>query len=368
MKKVVKFIPMWKSLLYIFLAIILTAAAAQVLLFALYFLETESSRLAGFIELSGSFGLVPFFLLCLLPFALILSYFYLFERQRYAESAMKNMMKEMENIAKGQFEQELTIEDGGVIGELADRVNQLVLQLEKAKAEQKKAAEIKNDLITNVAHDLRSPLTSIVGYLDLINEDQYKNEVELRYYIQIIHQKSHELNQLLNDLFEYTLVQNKEALVNEVPINLEEMLNQLSVQFQFQLKEAGMEMRQQFSYTETPFVIGEGTKLARVFENLIQNAIRYGKDGKYIDLLVKESEGLIEIEIANYGQVIPSIDLPYLFERFYRVEKSRSQYTGGSGLGLAIVKSILELHGGQIEAESSLGRTAFVVKLPKKSH
>lgn len=279
---------------------------------------------------------------------------------------MKNMMKEMESIAKGQFDQTLTIEDEGVIGELAGKVNQLILQLEGAKAEQKESAEIKNDLITNVAHDLRSPLTSIVGYLDLINEDRYKSEVELRYYIQIIHQKSHELNQLLNDLFEYTLVQNKEALVNEVPINLEEMMNQLSVQFQFQLNDAGMEMRQHFSFTERPFVMGEGTKLARVFENLIENAIRYGKEGKYIDLSVQESEEHVEIEIANYGQPIPSTDLPYLFERFYRVEKSRSQYTGGSGLGLAIVKSILELHGGQISAESISGRTAFVVTLPKK--
>ncbi|WP_425325259.1 HAMP domain-containing sensor histidine kinase [Planococcus soli] len=310
---------------------------------------------------------MPFILLCFLPFALFLSFFYLFERQRYMESMLKNMMKEMESIAKGQFDQALTIEDEGVIGELAEKVNQIILQLEEAKAEQKKAAEIKNDLITNVAHDLRSPLTSIVGYLDLINEDRYKSEVELRYYIQIIHQKSHELNKLLNDLFEYTLVQNKEALVNEVPINLEEMMNQLSVQFQFQLKEEGMEMRQHFSFTERPFVMGEGPKLARVFGNLIENAIRYGKEGKYIDLSVKESEELIEIEIANYGQAIPSIDLPYLFERFYRVEKSRSQYTGGSGLGLAIVKSILELHGGQIRAESTLGKTAFVVKLPKKS-
>ncbi|MDQ0429225.1 signal transduction histidine kinase [Planomicrobium stackebrandtii] len=367
MKKVIKFIPIWKILLYIVLAVLLTAGTAQVFIFALYFLETQSSRLADFIELSGSFGLVPIILLCLLPFALFVSFFYLIERQRYIESTMKNMMKEMESIAKGQFDQELTNEDEGVIGELAREVNQIILQLEGAKAEQKKAAEIKNDLITNVAHDLRSPLTSIVGYLDLINEDRYKSEVELRYYIQIIHQKSHELNQLLNDLFEYTLVQNKEALINEVPINLEEMMNQLSVQFQFQLKEAGMEMRQHFSFTERPFVMGEGPKLARVFENLIENAIRYGKEGKYIDLSVKESEELIEIEIASYGQAIPSIDLPYLFERFYRVEKSRSQYTGGSGLGLAIVKSILELHGGQIRAESTLGKTAFVVKLPKKS-
>lgn len=367
MKKVIKFLPIWKLLLYIVLAAMLTAGTAQVLIFALFYLETQSSRLSDFITLSGSFGMVPFLLFCFFPFTLFLSFFYLFERQKYMYSSMKKMMKEMESITKGPFDQAMTIEDEGVIGELAKKVNQLVLQLEKAKTEQKKAADIKNDLITNVAHDLRSPFTSIVGYLDLINEDRYKSEVELRYYIQIIHKKSQELNQLLNDLFEYTLVQNKEALVNEVPINLEEMLNQLSIQFQFQLNEAGMEMRQNFSSTANLFVMGEGPKLARVFENLIENAIRYGKDGKYIDVSIRDLEENIEIKIANYGEAIPSSDLPYLFERFYRVEKSRSQYTGGAGLGLAIVKSIVELHGGQIQAESALGRTIFVVRIPKKS-
>ena len=367
MKKVIKFIPVWKLLLYVVLALLLTAGTAQMLLYALFFLETQSSRIAQFIELSGTFGLVPFIILCILPFTLFLSLFYLYERQNYTESIMKKLMGEMENIADGRFVQEMTMEDDGLIGELAAKVNQLLLQLDQAKNEQKKAAEVKNDLITNVAHDLRSPLTSIVGYLDLINEDRYKSEVELRYYIQIIHQKSHELNQLLNDLFEYTLVQNKEALINRVPINLEEMLNQLAVQFQFQLKEAGMELRQHGAFTENPFVMGEGIKLARVFENLIQNAIRYGKQGKYIDLSATESENLIQIEIANYGQPIPSSDLPYLFERFYRVEKSRSQSTGGSGLGLAIVKSILDLHDGQIHATSAFDKTAFVVTLPKKS-
>jgi len=366
LKKVIRFIPVWKLLLYIVLALLVAAATAQLLIFALFYLETQSSRLADFIELSGSFGLVPLLFFCFLPFVLLLSLFYLFERQKYMESTIKKLMNEMESVAKGQFDQEMTIEEEGVVGELAAKANQIVLQLEKAKAEQKKAADIKNDLIANVAHDLRSPLTSIVGYLDLINEDRYKSEIELRYYIQIIHQKSHKLNQLLNDLFEYTLVQNKEALVNRVPIHVEEMLNQLSVQFQFQLEEAGMEMRQHFSSIENPFVMGEGTKLARVFENLIQNAIRYGKEGKYIDLSIKESEELIEVELANYGQAIPSADLPYLFERFYRVEKSRAHYTGGSGLGLAIVKSILDLHGGQIEAASTMHKTTFIVRLPKQ--
>ncbi|MCH1627167.1 sensor histidine kinase [Ferdinandcohnia quinoae] len=366
LKKVIKFIPIWRVLIYVVFAAILTGITARILTFAIFYLETQSSRLSDLIELVASFGLVPFVLGLCIVLLLYLSLFFFYERQKYVNYLLTKMINEIDYISEGHFNQKITIEDNSVIGELGEKVNQIITQVEKAIVDQKESAQIKNDLITNVAHDLRSPLTSIVGYLNLIHEDRYKNEVELRYYIQIIHQKSKDLHQLMNDLFEYTLVQNKEALINEVPINIEEMLNQLAVQFQFQVKEAGMEMRQYLSSVNSPIVMGDGNKLARMFENLIQNAIRYGQDGKYIDITLSETNKLIEIEITNYGQVIPSIDLPYIFERFYRVEKSRSQHTGGSGLGLAIVKSIVELHGGNIIVESSLGRTAFIVRLPKK--
>lgn len=126
-----------------------------------------------------------------------------------------------------------------------------------------------------------------------------------------------------------------------------------------------MQMRT-FIKSDDPVIVGDGNKIARVFENLIQNAMRYGKEGKYIDLTVRDSQQTVEVEVKNYGKSIPSVDLPYIFERFYRVEKSRSEYTGGSGLGLAIAKSIVTLHGGEIEAKSAMGTTSFVVTLLKK--
>lgn len=143
------------------------------------------------------------------------------------------------------------------------------------------------------------------------------------------------------------------------------MVNQLAVQYRFQLQEAGMQLRQ-FTTTENLITIGDGNKLARVFENLIQNAIRYGKEGKYLDIRILELEEKIEIAISNYGQPIPSVDLLHIFDRFYRVEKSRSEYTGGAGLGLAIAKSIVELHDGAIKVESSARKTTFIVTLLKK--
>ena len=354
-----------KLLIYFVLAVILTGITAFILISAIFYLETQSSRLSDLIELVGSFGIAPVVLSLFILIFLYLFLFLYFERQKYVKFLLTRMINEIEYISEDNFDTKVTIVDYNVVGELGAKVNHIINQVEKSIADQKESAQIKNDLITNVAHDLRSPLTSIIGFLNLINEDRYKSEVELRYFIQIIHQKSKDLHQLMNDLFEYTLVQNKESLINEVPINMEEMLNQLAVQFQVQVHEVGMEMRQYLLTTNNPTVLGDGNKIARIFENLIQNAIRYGKDGKYIDITLSESNKLIEIEITNYGQVIPKVDLPYIFERFYRVEKSRSHQTGGSGLGLAIVKSIVELHNGQIEVESSFTRTTFRVKLLK---
>ncbi len=321
--------------------------------------------MSDLIELVGSFGLAPIVLIFSVIFISYLFPFFLYERKRYHEYLLNKMIEEVEYISEGHFGQKVTIEDEQRIGELGKKINNIVFQGEKAVEDQKKSAQVKNDLVTNVAHDLRSPLTSIVGYLNLINEDQYKDEVELRHYIQIVHNKAESLHHLINDLFEYTFVQNREALMNEVPINIEEMLNQLIIQHQYQVQNAGMEMRLFLASAMNPVVMGDGNKLARAFENLLQNAIRYGKEGKYIDIKWIDSDEMIEIEIANYGQVIPDVDIPHIFERFYRVEKSRSEHTGGSGLGLAIVKSIVELHDGLIEVKSSLGKTSFVVKLWK---
>ncbi|MED3571053.1 sensor histidine kinase [Cytobacillus praedii] len=365
MKKVILFIPKWKFPIYILLSAFLTGLTAIALIPTIRYLDTESSRVSDFIELVGSFGSAPLVLIFSVIFTLYVLLFFRYERKRYREYLITKMVKEIKHIAEGHFDQKVTVEDEQRIGEIGNNINNIILQAEQAIADQKRSAQIKNDLVTNVAHDLRSPLTSIVGYLNLINGDQYKDEVELRHYIQIVYNKAESLHHLINDLFEYTFVQNREALMNEVPINIEEMLNQMIVQYQYQVQNAGMEMRLFQSSPIDPVVMGDGNKLARVFENLIQNAIRYGKDGKYIDIKLTETEEMAEIEIANYGQVIPSADIPHIFERFYRVEKSRSEYTGGSGLGLAIVKSIVELHNGQIEVKSSSGKTAFIVKLWK---
>jgi signal transduction histidine kinase len=302
--------------------------------------------------------------LYLTVFGLFLYRFYVGESHRYTALRIRQIMDEVEVIAAGDLGRQVEVRDRNELGLLAAHINNIVVQAKRAMEEERRSERIKNELITNVSHDLRTPLTSIVGYLNLINTDQYRDEVELRYYTQILHQKAERLHGLIQDLFEYTRMQNRGMALQKERVDLAEMLDQLAVQFQPQFDSAGMVCRQAYEAPH-PTVPADGNKLVRVFENLIQNAITYGREGKFVDLRLRETERTVVAEIVNYGEMIPSTDLPHLFERFYRVEKSRSDHTGGSGLGLAIAKSIVELHGGRIEAESGPERTLFRVTLPR---
>ena len=365
---IIKTIPLWKVTLYVLLSLIASAVTAAILFSSIYYFQKQSGSVAFIVKILSSLGgeriLAP--LLCGLIFFSYLFLFYQVEKKRYVSIEFDHMIREVELIANGNFNHKVEERAEAGLDKLATHINNVVIQARKAIEEERRSEQMKNDLVTNVAHDLRSPLTSIIGYLNLINEDEYRDEVELRAYIQIVNAKAERLHHLINDLFEYTYVQNKETLVSDQSINIEEMINQLVVQHRIQIQAANMKMRT-FIKSDNPVIVGDGNKIARVFENLIQNAMRYGKEGKYIDLIVKDSRQTVEVEVKNYGKSISSVDLPYIFERFYRVEKSRSEYTGGSGLGLAIAKSIVTLHGGEIEAKSAMGTTSFVVTLLKNS-
>ncbi len=246
---------------------------------------------------------------------------------------------------------------------LSANVNRLSARLENALDEERRAEQTKNELITNVSHDLRTPLTSVIGYLGLIEQDRYRDEVELRYYVQIAYEKSQRLHVLIDDLFEYTRMRHDSVNLHKEQVNIVELLGQLLAQYHLPLQEAGM-VSQMSSSSPTVMIEADPAMLARVFENLIANAMHYGKEGKKLILHTEVLGREIAVDVVNYGEPISAIDLPHLFERFYRVDKSRTQWDGGSGLGLAICKSIVEKHGGRIEVTSSVEQTVFRIYLP----
>lgn len=274
-----------------------------------------------------------------------------------------SLVESVEIMANGNLEHVIDVNDSGNIKKLADNINNIVSQLRNITIEERMAQQTKTDLITNVSHDLRTPLTSIIGYLSLIEDDKYKDEVQLRYYTSIAYEKSNTLKILIDDLFDLTKMQNNTMKLNKVKINLIELIGQIVSQFEYQFKEAHMEGRLNFSEDKC-IIEADPIKLVRAFENLITNAMKYGKDGYYIDIVTEKKGEMAIVKVINYGEPIPILDLPHIFDRFYRVEKSRNRNDGGSGLGLAITKNIIEIHGGEISVTSDNNETVFEVKIP----
>ncbi|MFH0071017.1 sensor histidine kinase [Peribacillus sp. NPDC056705] len=274
---------------------------------------------------------------------------------------INQLMLGTKRLARGELDEEIVVSSNDELGQTAVQINQMAKQLKLSLAEERTAVQSKNELISNVSHDLRTPLTSIIGYLRLVNEDQYKDEVELRYYTDIAYDKSLRLGRLVNDLFEYTRM--GYSPINRANINLVELLGQLAVDFS--LPGQTDQVKVVFTpSTEKIMISSDGDKLMRTFENLLANAVRHGKDAARVDLNVSRDSVHAIVQVINYGSPIPQQAIPHLFERFYRVDESRTAQTGGSGLGLAIVKAIIDAHHGTIHVTSNTEMTMFEVRLP----
>lgn len=242
----------------------------------------------------------------------------------------------------------------------SNNINFMAEELNNKMKVEREEERIKNELITNVSHDLRTPLTSIKGYLALIKDKRYEDETQMKQYINIAYNKSEKLEELINDLFEYTKLTNNAVNLNRQSISLNGLLEQLMEELVPICEETGVTITR--SFPKQKFLVYlDPNKTARVFENLFINAIRYSIKPGDVEVLLKEEKGDAVISIKNKCEPVSKEEVDKLFDRFYRVDKSRSSNTGGSGLGLAIAKSIVEIQGGKIKAEYSSGYMIFDV-------
>ncbi len=245
--------------------------------------------------------------------------------------------------------------------DLQKQINTIKTESIKNENLAKENEQRKNDLVVYLAHDLKTPLTSLIGYLSLLSEIKDMPSGKREKYIDIALDKSYKLEDLINELFEITRFNSETILLEKVDINLNIMLEQIIDDFYPLLKEQDKEII--LNSKNKYFVEGDSDKLARVFSNLIKNAIYYSTD-KNININVRKIKKEVEIVISNKGDVIPKEKLNKIFDKFYRIDTSRTTKTGGSGLGLAIAKEIVELHKGTIKATSDKEATKFYVTLP----
>ena len=246
--------------------------------------------------------------------------------------------------------------------ELLTSASELKVQILHKEQALKDEASKKNDLITYLAHDLKTPLTSVVGYLSLLEEAPEMSVERKAKYVHIALDKALRLERLINEFFEITRYNLHEIVLEKENIDLSYMLLQMADEFYPVLVDHGNMIY--VDVGENLKVVADADKLARVFNNILKNAIAYSDGGSVIELRAMQLDKSVRVAISNHGRTIPKQKLQAIFEKFYRLDDARSSNTGGAGLGLAIAKEIVTLHGGTITAESENQVTTFIVELP----
>ena len=248
--------------------------------------------------------------------------------------------------------------------EIQKRMNHLKRESEKNEKLAKENEEKKDELIVYLAHDIKTPLTSMIGYLSILDEIDDMPKKKQKNYISIALDKSYRLEDLINELFDVARFNSEKIVLEKEELNLNLMLEQIIDDFYPTLRELNKSIK--LNYNEPISINGDPDKLSRVFNNLIKNAISYSKEESEIVINLKKDNNNAIVEVINKGKQISKEKLSKIFEKFYRLDSARTSRTGGSGLGLAIAKDIVELHNGTIIAESNEKETTFRVTLPLK--
>ena len=319
-------------------------------------------QLARFRWLIGSIGDLNFFLIFFIPLALL--FFFLFTKP-YARY-FKEISQHIRLLANGDFKTRILISSNDEFEDIAADLNLAKDKLQQAVERGDFAENSKDQLVLNLAHDLRTPLTSVLGYLDLVLKDRQLSAEQIKHYTNIAYTKSQRLEKLIDELFEIPRMNYGMLTVAQNPLDLSELLVQLNEEMYPVLENNGLTAR--LDLAPQMRISGDGELLARVFENLLTNAVRYGKDGQYVDIRCRQAEEEVLVQVINYGGSIPQEELPFLFDMFYTGDRARTHQEGSTGLGLFIAKNIVEQHHGTISVQSDAIRTLFEVRLPGQAY
>lgn len=246
--------------------------------------------------------------------------------------------------------------------EVENQMNQIKLNIQQNQRAAKEAEQRKNDLIVYLAHDLKTPLTSVIGYLTLLRDEQQISDELREKYLSISLAKAERLEDLINEFFEITRFNLTNQILELSRVNITRMLEQITFEFQPMFAEKNLTC----ILDAPPDVViqCDVNKMERVFDNLIRNAINYSFPDNHILIRMTWSGGTIQIDFINNGNTIPPEKLSRVFEQFFRLDTARTTRTGGAGLGLAIAKEIIELHRGTITAFSENEEIKFSIRLP----
>lgn len=288
--------------------------------------------------------------------AVLLAIGFTFIVSRKLSNPLLEMEKATRKIGSGDLKTRIPVRTKDEIGSLAAAINDLAGELDRYRTNRR-------EFFANVSHELRTPITYLEGYANVLEQGLYETELEKKQYLQIIQTEAGRMSSLVNDLFDLSKMEEGKLTLHFEEVDLIEVIENALLKTRFKIHEKGLNI--EFKKPDhLPSVIGDGLRMEQIMINLIENATRYTESGGIkIDLLQKFDQ--IQITVEDTGVGISEEDKLLVFERFYRVEKSRSREHGGTGLGLAIVKQLIELQNGTIKIESIIGKgTCFVLSFP----
>ena len=287
-------------------------------------------------------------------------------KRRINQMKLAHILDYLKYIAQGHYEIRIPQTDLGEMDEVVSSINHLVDSTVRAIEEERKIEKSKDELITNIGHDIRTPLTSVIGYLGLIENQQYHSQEELARYAHVAYRKAQQMQSLVQDLFTYTATRQTTTEIRPVQVQVLRFMEQLVADFELSAREKTIELRLDIR-PKNLVASFDVDKMARVFHNLLSNALKYGIGAHYIELLAYQEEDYIYFKVKNDGQPLDQSELEDIFQRSYRADQSRSANQPGTGLGLAIVRNIVELHHGRVYAEVDSQETIFTIEIPQKS-
>lgn len=302
-----------------------------------------------------------FFLIIAVIFVVLLVLISMYVYGRIKEAKTISSLNDMiQNYRKHDLEMEMAFPKN--CREIGAQMLQIKTDMQRQEQILKEESQRKSDLITYLAHDLKTPLTSVMGYLSLLDEAPDMPEAQKEKYIHVALTKAERLENLIAQFFEITQFNLHNMVLEKEHLDLAYMLMQMAEEFYPILSAHGNTIDLQVD--ETLAIYGDGDKLARVFNNILKNAVAYSYENSVIVIRGYFEQDMAVISFENHGRTIPKQKLDLIFEKFFRLDEARRSNTGGAGLGLAIAREIVELHKGSICAKSQEEKTTFQVTLP----
>ena len=269
---------------------------------------------------------------------------------------IRKLEKAAQEIRDGNLDFEIEVKGNDEISELCQSFEQMREQLKQSSEERVLNEKENRELISNISHDLKTPITAIKGYVEGIMDGVADTPEKMEKYVRTIYNKTNEMDLLINELTIYSKIDTNRIPYTFSKLNVEDYFSDCAEELGLEMETRGIELVYANYVEKDVQVIADGEQIRRVIHNIVSNAIKYMEKPKgIIQLRVKDVGDFIQIEIEDNGKGIGPKDLPYIFDRFYRTDVSRNSSKGGSGIGLSIVKKILEDHGGKVWATSRLG-------------